>query len=168
MALTYDSRAFDDDPNERDFTGGATESAIIVGPDLSVTIDDGATTLSPGGTTTYTLTVVNSGTDLAEGVTLSVPLPNGLSFNAASGGGTETTPGVVTYSLPDMAIGATTVVTLTVDVDNPAPAGVVDFDAVVTVTHDDIDPTPLDTTDNDLDTLTAAPDLAITLSLIHI
>lgn len=160
--LDYDTQP-GDDPNERDYEDDAEEEVTIVGADLAIVKDNGETELTPGGTTTYTLTITNNGTDVATGVTVTDTLPPGLSFNAASGGGAETAAGsgVVVWNLPDIPVGGVVMITLTVDVDDPAPAGITDYTNSVEVEHDDVEPTPADNSDNDIDTLDGALDLAI-------
>jgi uncharacterized repeat protein (TIGR01451 family)/fimbrial isopeptide formation D2 family protein len=166
--LDYDSQA-GVNPNDRTYEDDDPESVTIVGADLAVTKDDGAVALTPGSTTTYNITINNNGTDTASGVTVTDTLPAGLSFNAASNGGAETAPGsgIIVWNLPDIAAGAPAVVlTLTVDVDDPAPAGFTTYTNSVTVGHDDVEPTPVDNTDNDVDTINAAPNLAIDKAVV--
>ncbi|MEO8674409.1 MAG: hypothetical protein ABI569_02455 [Casimicrobiaceae bacterium] len=56
-----------------------TRSAAVT---LLVTKTDGASTYTPGGTGTYTVTVENTGTSDALGVTVTDPLPAGLTLTA--------------------------------------------------------------------------------------
>ncbi|RDZ26489.1 DUF11 domain-containing protein [Lysobacter silvisoli] len=51
--------------------------------DLSISKSDGATTYTPGGTASYTLTVVNSGPDAANAATVSDSLPTGVTLAGA-------------------------------------------------------------------------------------
>ena len=49
--------------------------------DLSISKSDGATTYTPGGTASYTLTVVNSGPDAANAAQINDSLPTGVSLS---------------------------------------------------------------------------------------
>ncbi|MEM7465608.1 MAG: isopeptide-forming domain-containing fimbrial protein [Pseudomonadota bacterium] len=158
------------DPNERDRDDDVLEQVTLVGADLAIDKDNAAFALVPGLTSTYTLTITNNGTDVATGVTITDTLPLGLTFNAASDGGAETAPGsgiIVWNALPDIPIGGSIMVSLTVDVTDPVPFGVVDYQNNAVVSHDDTEPTPADNTDDDVDLLdpTGGPDLAVTKTL---
>ncbi len=138
-------------------------TAIVVGADLSVTKDDGALSVSPGGRLTYTIRVTNNGTATATNVIVTDALPAGLAnFN-----GVLSTPGAtpgknaVTYTVPSLAAGQTATFNVVVDLKPTAPAGIETFRNVVNVTSDDIDPTPADNTASDRDALIAAPDYTI-------
>ena len=103
--------------------GGGNSDGIIArianGVDLLLTKTAAPEPVSTGGTITYTLTVTNSSTDPAISVTLTDPLPAGLTFAscvATAGGvcgGTGNTP-VVAY--PSLAAGASSTVTITATV----------------------------------------------------
>ena len=160
--LTYDTRP-GTNANQRTDVASASVIATVVGADLSVTKDDGAVSVSPGGRLTYTITVTNNGTDAATNVIVTDALRAGLAgFNSAlsTPGATLTKAGVV-YNIPSIAVGQTVVFTIVADLNPTAPAGVTAFTNVVTVTHADLDPTPGDNTATDSDALVAAPDYSI-------
>ena len=103
--------------------GGGNSDGIIAriasGVDLLLTKTAAPEPVATGGTLTYTLTVTNSATDPAISVTVTDPLPAGLTFAscvATAGGvcgGTGNTP-VVAY--PSLAAGASSTVTITATV----------------------------------------------------
>jgi uncharacterized repeat protein (TIGR01451 family) len=95
---------------------------------LSVTKTDSQTTAVPGTSTTYTILVSNAGPSDATGVSLSDPLPTGVTsatwaFASESGGGSVTGPLsgsgalVTTANLP---AGATVTFTFTAEIDSTA------------------------------------------------
>ena len=55
--------------------------------DLSITKTDGVSTVSTGGTTTYTIVVSNAGPSAANGAVFTDPAPTGLTANSVSCGG---------------------------------------------------------------------------------
>src|SRR5262249_36229565 len=77
---------------------GATDTdSLTPRADLSITKDDGVTSVVPGTSTTYTLVVRNNGPSAVSGATLSDPLPTGATsaswaFANASGGGSVSGP----------------------------------------------------------------------------
>jgi uncharacterized repeat protein (TIGR01451 family) len=79
---------------------------------LSVAKDNGVTSLVAGGTTTYTLTVVNSGPSLAGGTTVRDPAVTGLSCtsvtcSSVAGGAVCPAAGSTTIALLQGATGIT-------------------------------------------------------------
>ena len=139
---------------------------IMTGADLSlVKTDGGRSTVTPGETFTYTLTVTNNGTDTATGVVVTDTLPSGLVF----AGSTDVafvsfSGGVVRFELANLAQGAQRAFTFEVSLPAAAPAGLRSpsaFANTAQVSHDDVDPTPNDNRDTDTNALNAAPDLAI-------
>ncbi len=127
------------------------------GPDLAVSKDDGRTTVRPGETLTYTLTISNVGTQNAAGVLITDTLPLHTTFITASDG-VSVTGRIVTWSTFSLAAGAKVTRTLTVQVNDRLPAGVDLITNTVTVGPD---PTPANNTASDTDGVEAAPDLAI-------
>ena len=160
--LAYDTRP-GAAANQRASTGTASSLATIVGAELSVTKDDGAVSVSPGGRLIYTIRVTNNGTGTATNVIVADALPAGLArFNSAlSTPGATPRKNAVTYTVPSLAVGQTATFTVVVDLNGTAPAGIETFRNVVNVTSDDIDPTPADNTASDSDALIAAPDYTI-------
>jgi uncharacterized repeat protein (TIGR01451 family) len=137
--------------------------------DLAVTKTDGVTSVTPGGSTTYTITVSNAGPDVANGTTLSDPLPSGVTggnwtFASATGGGSVSGPSsgsgalATTVNLP---VNATVTFTFTVQIDSKA-TGTLTNTATVSAPPGLFDPNPANNTATDTDTLTSQADLAIT------
>ncbi|SFL07896.1 DUF11 domain-containing protein [Lysobacter sp. cf310] len=77
--------------------------------DLSISKSDGAATYTPGGTATYTLTVVNNGPDVATAAQISDNLPTGVSLNGpwscvASGGSCAASGGTAGDSAVSLSV----------------------------------------------------------------
>lgn len=87
--------------------------------------------LAPGGTVTFTIDYANTGNSTATNAVITDPVPAGFTFVSATGGGTHDggTPGTVTWSLGNLAAGATGSVTFTATANDPY-----DGDAVATNT----------------------------------
>lgn len=140
-------------------------------PSLSITKDDGVTTVAAGAHTTYVVTATNSGNIGASGVTVRDTLPPATTFvgctttpNVACA---ETSPGsgVVEATFPVVAGGGAQVqLAIEVAVDSPQGAGVDAITNTATVSDDATNGPELDPSDNtasDTDSLDAAPDLSI-------
>jgi uncharacterized repeat protein (TIGR01451 family) len=122
-------------------------------PDLAVTIDDGLDTVARGSTITTTVDVENVSKIDATGAAASVALPAGVHVVSASDGGTESSPGVVTWPIGGLDALDGRSFTLTVQVDAAAPLGA-SLGFVASVTDDGTngdDPTPADNTATDTD-----------------
>ncbi len=144
----------DDDP---------TVVPLDAAPDIAVTKDDGVTQVRPGDTLTYTLTISNAGNQDATGVVVTDTVPAGTAFVSASGGGTES-GGTVTWPAFDLAAGASVTRTMTVTVNDPAPAGQATVTNTAHAQDDGTNGADPDTGNNDatdVDTLIHA-DLAVT------
>ena len=117
-----------------------------------------------GQTLTYTLTFRNDGNQAATGVTLTDTLPANTSFVSASDGGVLA-GNVVTWNIGNVPVGTPITRTVTVQVNDPLPAGVTSITNTATVTDDGgngADPTPANNTDTDIDSLATTPDLVVT------
>ncbi len=122
---------------------------------LVVTKDDGVNIVAPSFTTTYTITVTNNGAANLTGIQLTDTIPAGMSFVAASGGGTELA-GQVTWPPFSLASGASTSFTLQLRVaDLASLGGITSFANTVHVEDDGTNTggTPLESDDTDTDTL---------------
>jgi uncharacterized repeat protein (TIGR01451 family) len=109
------------DPSPGDLSATAT-TTVAASADLSVTKDDAADPVFPGGNVVYTITVANAGPSSAASVSLSDPLPAATTFVSLSspGGWSCTTPavganGTVTCSIASLGVG-NAVFTLTANV----------------------------------------------------
>ena len=97
-------------------------------------------------------------------MTLTDTLPANTTFVSASDGGVLA-GGVVTWSIGSVPVGPTVTRTVTVQVNDPLPAGVTSITNTATVTDDGAngaDPTPANNTDTDIDSLATTPDLVVT------
>jgi uncharacterized repeat protein (TIGR01451 family) len=148
------------DPNPANNTASDTDT-ITGGPALTVTKTDGRTTVSPGETLTYEITVTNNGPIEATGVVVTDTMgahttlvdPHGGTGVPLDGNGTLSW---IVGSIP--GDGGTATVTVTVKVAATVPAGVDSTTNLASAT-----PTNGTTaTTTDTDTIDAAPDLAIT------
>lgn len=98
-------------------------AAVSVANDATVTVSktDGATTVNPGDTLTYTITVANPTSDSnATNLVVTDTLPANVTFVSASNGGVES-GGVVTWNIASLAGGSNVVRTVTVTVNSNAP-----------------------------------------------
>lgn len=137
--------------------------------DLQIVKTDSPDPVVPGTTLTYTLVVRNNGPSVAANVVVRDPLPTGTAFSSITAPGLScTAPGAgasgdVVCSVASLAVGATTTVTLTVQVAPTLLDGAVITNAAA-VRSDTPDLVPANNTDIEPTTV-AAPtsvDLAIT------
>ncbi|MCP4290119.1 MAG: DUF11 domain-containing protein, partial [Gammaproteobacteria bacterium] len=141
--------------NECDETNNLHWQPCFVGVDLVIAKDDGQTTVLPGENVTYTLSVSNVGILPATGVVISDTLPSqGITFVSASDGGSES-GGIVTWPTFDLAAGASVTRTVTIQVEDPLPAGVDTIINTVTVTDDGIHGVDLTPDDNEASDITS-------------
>ena len=154
------------DPNTADNSASDTDS-LNAAPDYLVTIDDGQTTVVPGQSLTYQVTLTNIGTQDGTGVKLSNLFPKQILHNvvASDGGIVDETGGTIDWNIGTLAVGETRSFTITADVWGTIPAGWDAFAHSTTVTDDlsnGADPDSANNTASDSDTLNAAPDLLLT------
>ena len=177
--LTTTATIADDDANgpepaagvgHDDETDGDTTPLNAV-PELSVTIADDADPAVPDGTVTYTLSYANAGPQGATGTTLTFTPPAGTTFDAANltNGWTDAGNGTFTFGLGGLAPDGSDdgSVNVTVTVDSTHPAGRYELTAAVSVADDGTNGPEANTANNaaaEPTTLTAAPDLTVTLS----
>jgi uncharacterized repeat protein (TIGR01451 family) len=135
---------------------------LLAQPDLKVTKSDALTTVSPGDTMTYTLTVTNNGNQDATGVLLTDVIPLDSDFVSASAGG-NLLLGIVTWNIGALAGGGGTVTqTLTLKLHETCLSGIIEFCNTAAVADDlsnGVDPNLLDNIDCDCDDVVAQPDL---------
>ncbi|MDY7229133.1 Ig-like domain-containing protein [Hyalangium rubrum] len=116
--------------------------------DLSINLTATPNPVSPGSDLTYTVQVGNAGPDTANAVTVTFPVPAGTTFSSVGGAGwtCAAAGGVVTCTLPSLAIDTTA--TFTIVVVPTAQSGSIIGSATVT------SPTPDPTSENNNDTET--------------
>jgi uncharacterized repeat protein (TIGR01451 family) len=123
--------------------------------DLSLTNTDDATTAVPGNSTTYTITVSNTGASTATDVAVDDPIPAGVASFVWSGDGHTNVSGAIADTVATLAPGASVIYTLTAAVD---PSATGDLINTATVTPSGGTPTSA----RDTDTLTPQNDVAVT------
>lgn len=139
--------------------------------DLSVTKTDGVSTLTPGGTTVYTVVVTNNGPNAVTGATVTDTAPSGVTFGSWSctGTGGAACPASGTGNLNatvTLPVGASVTFQINATV-SPAASGSITNTAAVTVPAGIVDPNPGNNTATDTNTLTtvvARADLSVTKS----
>ncbi|MCX7789973.1 MAG: isopeptide-forming domain-containing fimbrial protein [Chloroflexaceae bacterium] len=169
------ARINDDGSNGADPTPGNNQASdttpLTAAPDLELTKSDGGASAEPGGTITFILSYRNVGNQDATGVTLTETVPANTSFNAtASTAGWSCAPdgsagSTCTFTVGNLAAGASGSVNFVVRVNNPLPAGVTEVVNAARISDDGsngADPTPENNRDDDTTPLTAAPDLVVT------
>jgi len=142
-----------------------TVDQATVPPDLVVTKSDGLTETTPGSDLTYTITVTNVGLATAPGATLTDTVPANLTFVSCSDTCDIGALPVVTWNLGDVPAAASLTRTITLRVEDPLPAGVTTIANTASASDTGAngpDPSPDNNTATDPDSVTAAPDLAIT------
>ena len=134
--------------------------------DVSVAKSNGVTSQSPGATSSYTITVANAGPSAAAGVSITDPLPTGVttaSWTCAAAAGslcaTASGSGAVN-TIVDLAAAGT--VTFTVSMQAGPSAGTLTNTVVATVPPGITDPDPSNNIASDTDTLVFTADVAVT------
>ena len=141
-----------------------TPAAVVA--DLAIAKTDGIASVAAGGSTTYTITVTNTGPSPVSGAILADPAVAGLAKTAVACAATPgqctggTTPSVAqleggTFALPDLASGQTYALSVTADVT--ATSGSVANTATVAAPNGASDPDGTNDSATDSDTVTAAP-----------
>ena len=140
---------------------------IVASADLAITITDGVTTATPGGSVLYTITASNAGPSNATGATVADTFPASLTCTwtcTGAGGGTCTASGSGninnTVNLPSGG-SVTYVASCAI---SPSATGTLSNTATVTAPAGVTDPTPGNNSATDTDTLNATADLAITVT----
>ena len=114
----------------------------------------------------YTITVTNIGHRGAAGVALKDTLDPNVTFISASAGGSySSTFNTVSWSLFDLPTGLSETRTVTVEVNDPLPAGITQIRNAAIATDDGtngLDPYPNNNTDTDIDDIAAAPNIEVT------
>jgi uncharacterized repeat protein (TIGR01451 family) len=129
-------------PFQSTYGGGDSDgliARIANGVDLLLTKTAAPEPVATGGTVTYTLTVTNSATDPAISVTVTDPLPTGVTFAScsATGGGTCGGSGNVrTITYPSLAAGASSTITITATVTAAMGAALVNTATVTTASFE--------------------------------
>jgi uncharacterized repeat protein (TIGR01451 family) len=131
--------------------------------DLAVTMDDGKTSVVPGASTTYTITVTNNGPSAVTSLTLTDTIPAALlnsSFTPAVG---TYDPATGVWSGLSLASGDNVSMTLTGTID-PATTGSLSNTVTVAPPSGWSDATSANDSVTDSDTLTPQADLAVSMT----
>jgi len=162
--------------NTATVTGAATDpvpgnnsatdtDSIGASADLSITKTDGVTTVTAGGSTTYTITASNAGPSGANGSTIADTFPASLTCTwtcVGAAGGTCTASGsgniADTVNLPS---GGSVTYTASCTI-SAAATGSLTNTATVTAPGGTTDPNPANNSATDVDTITGNGDLSIT------
>jgi uncharacterized repeat protein (TIGR01451 family) len=152
------------DPNPANNSATDTDT-LAPQADLSITKTDGATTVNPGGTLTYTITASNAGPSNATGATVADTFPASLTCTwtcVGAGGGTCTAAGSGningTVNLP---VGGSVTYTAICTVSGSA-TGIISNTATVTAPGGTTDPNPANNSATDTTGVGAQADLSIT------
>ena len=161
------------DPTPGD-NAGSDATPVTGAADLSITKSDGAASVAPGGTVSYTLNYANTGNHGASGVVLTETVPAHTTFNSgASTAGWVCTPNNNAGSTCTLAVGTVAggggihTAFFAVMLPNPVPVGVTQIANTATLANDGAngtDPTPGNNSGSDTTPVTGGPDLSITKS----
>jgi len=153
------------DPNPANNSATDT-NRLAAQADLAITKTDGVTSVAPGGTTTYTIAVTNSGPSDVVGATVSDPLPAAItaaSYTAIATGGATGFTASGAGSIADtvnMPAGSTITYTLVATISATA-TGTLANTATVTPPATVTDPNPGNNSATDTNTLAPTADLSI-------
>ena len=131
---------------------------VIAAVDLSILKTASPNPVVAGTTLTYTLTATNNGPGNATGVTITDPLPAGVTFVSSSAGTFNSGTDTLTDDIGSLAVGASQPVTVTVTV-GASVTGTISNTA--TVTGDQPDPNLANNTSTAITTVNPESDLLI-------
>jgi uncharacterized repeat protein (TIGR01451 family) len=137
-------------------------TTVTPSADLSLTKGDSPDPVLLGGDVTYTLTVHNAGPSSAAGVSVSDPLPDGLTFvSADSTQGTCSGTATVSCAIGTVAAGAANDVTVTI-VATAGPDAVPSVTNTATASSSTADPTSANNEASEQTSVDPAADLSLT------
>jgi len=155
------------DPNPGNNSATDTDT-LVPSADLAITKTDGVASVTPGGTSTYTIVVSNAGPSNAAGSTVADVFPAALTgctwTCVGAGGGTCTAAGAGNISDPvNLPGGGSVTYTATCTVAPGTPNGTtISNTATVAAAAGVVDPAPGNNSATDTDTVTALADLSLT------
>ena len=131
---------------------------------LSINVDDGVSTATPGNQVTYTITAANAGPGVASGATVSdtFPATETCSWSCAATGTGSCAPsgsGAISDTI-NLGVGDTAIYTAICSIAASA-TGTLSDTATIAPPAGVLDPNPVDSTSTDTDTLTPKADLQI-------
>ncbi len=137
--------------------------------DLSITKTDGVFNATPGGTTTYTIVVSNSGPTAASPASVTDTFPaacTSISYTSVAAGGATGNTATGTGNISDLALnlpaGSSVTYTATCAIDPAATGDLVNLATVASATPD---PDPADNSATDADVLIPTADLSLAKTL---
>ena len=127
---------------------------VTASADLSINKTDGVTTVKPGSSTTFTITVTNNGpSDVPAGVVVTDQIPAGTVASETEANCTLTATTFTCTTTAPMVVGASVVYRLTLAIDVAYVATTLVNTATITVSPVP-DPNPANDTSTDADTVT--------------
>jgi uncharacterized repeat protein (TIGR01451 family) len=143
--------------------------AVAASADLSITKTDGVTSVTPGGSTTYTITASNAGTSAANPATVTDTFPaacTSVSYTSTATGGATGNTASGTGNINDAALnlpsGSTVTYTATCSID---PAATGSLTNTATISSAVTDPVPANNSATDTDSFAPSADLSLTKTL---
>jgi uncharacterized repeat protein (TIGR01451 family) len=140
--------------------GAPTTTAVTSVPAPTLLVTDAPDPVAAGANLTYTLTYGNTGTMDATGVVISDAVPANTTFVSATAGGTFSA-GAVTWTLGNLAVGATGSVQMVVQVTSPLANGTVISNSAASIDTTQTSPV---TAAADTTTVTSSPVLSVSAS----
>jgi uncharacterized repeat protein (TIGR01451 family) len=146
LANTADVAGNQPDPNPGN-NGTTISTTVLVAADLAVAKVATPDSVTAGTALTYTITITNNGPSEATGVTVTDPLPAGVTFQAAgSSSSCSATDGTVTCPLGALANQAQAVVTIVVTVNPDTTSPLVNTATVDSDQSEPVSSEPITTT----------------------
>lgn len=171
-SVSVDDDHFNGDDPDTSNNSSSWSATLDAFPDYRIVKTDGplVDSLSPGDSTTYTITVTNEGDQDGTGVVITDRFPTAaLTVTNAFGGTVDATAGTITWNIGNVGVGDTVILQPVFSVITPADAAREDFTNAADVTDDGTngaDPNPGNNSDTDTNTLDAVPDYRITKTLV--
>ncbi|MDA7502178.1 hypothetical protein N8482_02785, partial [Chitinophagales bacterium] len=109
--ISLDNPANDEDDNDYE------DVALDIEYDLALIKTASPTSIAPGGNVTFTITIANQGNVASNDFVVTDQLPGGTSYVSSSNGGVPSA-GIVTWTIANLAVGATTTRTVVVTIDD--------------------------------------------------
>lgn len=146
--------------NDTDLTNNFANDVDTVSQkvDVGVSKDDFASSVIPGASTTYTITVTNAGPSTATNVSVSDPLPAGVTSFNWSGSNGSSGAGALSDTIASLAPGAIVTYSIVAAIDPAATASIVNVVSVGAAN----DSNTANNTATDTDTLSPQADLTVT------
>jgi uncharacterized repeat protein (TIGR01451 family) len=134
----------------------SVSTTVATSADLGVSLTSTQDSVLAGQNLTYSVLVTNAGPDVADGVTVTLPLATGVSYISSTAQSVTSSDGQVVVSLGTLAVNASDTFSLTV---SPSVAG--ELAETATVAGTVIDPNPANNSSTCTTTVNPAADLAV-------